>query len=128
MNILVLGEHHDGKVKDSTLATLGAAAKLGGETHLLLVGPDAGTAAEDAKTIAGVGKVLVAADAGLDHELAEAVAPLLAKLMDGHDVLLASATTTGRNVAPRAAALLDVMPVSDIVSVDGPDTFGRPKR
>jgi electron transfer flavoprotein alpha subunit len=126
MKILVLGEHNNGKVKDSTLATLGAAASLGGEAHLLLVGSEAAAAAEDAKTIAGVGKVHVAADAGLDHELAESVAPLVARLMEGHDVLLASSTTTGRNIAPRVAALLDVMQISDIVAVEGPDTFQRP--
>ena len=126
MKILVLGEHAGGKVKDSTLATLGAAAALGGETHLLLIGSDAASAADDAKTIAGIGKVHVAADAGLDHELAESVAPLIAKLMDSHDVLLASSTTTGRNIAPRVAAMLDVMQISDIVAVEGPDTFQRP--
>lgn len=126
MKILVLGEHHNGKVKDSTLATLGAAARLGGETDLLLIGSDAQGAATDAQSIAGVAKVLVAADSALDHELAESVAPLLARLMEGYDVLLASSTTTGRNIAPRVAALLDVMQVSDIVAVEGPDTFQRP--
>jgi electron transfer flavoprotein alpha subunit len=126
MKILVLGEHHNGRVKDSTLATLGAAAKLGGEAHLLLIGSDAAAAAEDARTIAGIGKVHVAADPALDHELAESVAPLVARLMETHDVLLASSTTTGRNIAPRVAALLDVMQISDIVAVEGPDTFQRP--
>ncbi|GAA4032227.1 FAD-binding protein [Sphingomonas rosea] len=126
MKILVLGEHAHGKVKDSTLATLGAAAKLGGETDLLLIGSDAQGAADDAKSIGGVAKVLVAADAGLDHELAESVAPMLHTLMEGYDVLLASSTTTGRNIAPRVAALLDVAQVSDIIAVEGPDTFQRP--
>jgi electron transfer flavoprotein alpha subunit len=126
MKILVLGEHAHGKVKDSTLATLGAAAKLGGETDLLLIGSEASGAADDAKAIAGVAKVLVAADGALDHELAESVAPLLQRLMDGYDVLLASSTTTGRNIAPRVAALLDVAQISDIIAVEGPDTFQRP--
>ena len=126
MKILVLGEHHEGAVKDSTLATLGAAAKLGGETHLLLIGSDAQGASADAAAIGGVSKVLVAADAALDHELAESVAPLLAQLMESYDVLLASSTTTGRNVAPRVAAMLDVMQISDIVGVEGDDTFQRP--
>jgi electron transfer flavoprotein alpha subunit len=126
MKILVLGEHHNGKVKDSTLATLGAAAKLGGDVHLLLIGSDAASAAADAQSIAGVAKVHVAADAALDHELAESVAPLVARLMETHDVLLASSTTTGRNIAPRVAAMLDVMQISDIVAVEGPDTFQRP--
>jgi electron transfer flavoprotein alpha subunit len=126
MNVLVLGEHHGGKVKDSTLATLGAAAKFGGDVDLLLIGPDAPGASDDAKSISGVSRVLVAADPALDHELAEAVAPLLARLMADHDVLLASSTTTGRNIAPRVAALLDVSQVSDILSVEAPDTFTRP--
>ena len=126
MKVLVLGEYSGGKVKDSTLATLGAAAKFGGDVDLLLIGPDAAGATEDAKSIAGVSQVLVAADPALDHELAEAVAPLLARLMADHDVLLASSTTTGRNIAPRVAALLDVSQVSDIISVEGPDTFTRP--
>jgi electron transfer flavoprotein alpha subunit len=126
MKILVLGEHSHGKVKDSTLATLGAAAKLGGEAHLLLIGSEASAAAADAQTISGVTKVHVAADPALDHELAESVAPLVARLMETHDVLLASSTTTGRNIAPRVAAMLDVMQISDIVAVEGPDTFQRP--
>jgi electron transfer flavoprotein alpha subunit len=126
MKILVLGEHHNGKVKDSTLATLGAAASLGGDTDLLLIGSDASGASADAQSIASVSKVLVAADAALDHELAETVAPLLHRLMEGYDVLLASSTTTGRNIAPRVAALLDVAQISEIVAVEGPDTFQRP--
>jgi electron transfer flavoprotein alpha subunit len=126
MKIVVLGEHKDGKVKDSTLATLGAAAKLGGEVDLLLTDSGAPGAADEAKSIAGVSRVLIAGDAALDHELAESVAPLLARLMERYDVLLASSTTTGRNIAPRVAALLDVMQVSDIIAVEGPDTFQRP--
>jgi electron transfer flavoprotein alpha subunit len=126
MKVLVLGEHHDGKVKDSTLATLGAATRFGGDVDLLLVGPQAQGASADAATIAGVSKVLVAGDAALEHELAEAVAPLLAGLMAGYDALLAGSTTTGRNIAPRVAALLDVMQVSDILSVEGDNTFTRP--
>jgi len=126
MKILVLGEHHNGKVKDSTLATLGAAAKLGGEADLILTGSDASGAAPDAQSIAGVSKVLIAADPALDHELAESIAPLLTRLMGGYDVLLASSTTTGRNIAPRVAAHLDVMQISEIVGVEGPDTFQRP--
>jgi len=126
MTILVLGEHAHGKVKDSTLATLGAAAKIGGEVHLLLTDSQATQAAEDAKTIAGVAKVLVAADGALDHELAEAVAPVVAQLAANYDTVLFGSTTTGRNIAPRVAALLDVAQVSDIIAVEGPDTFQRP--
>jgi electron transfer flavoprotein alpha subunit len=126
MTILVLGEHHSGKVKDSTLATLGAAAQIGGDVHLLLTGSEATQAAEDAKSVGGVAKVLVAADGSLDHELAEAVAPVITQLAADYDYVLFSSTTTGRNVAPRVAALLDVAQVSDIIAVEGPDTFQRP--
>ena len=126
MKVLVLGEHNDGKVKDSTLATLGAAAKFGGDVDLLLVGPQAQGASADAASITGVAKVLVAGDPALEHELAESVAPLLAGLMANYDALLAGSTTTGRNIAPRVAALLDVMQISDILSVDGDNTFTRP--
>ncbi len=125
MKTLVLVEHDGSAIKDSTLATVGAAAKLG-EVHLLVAGSNVGGVAEAAKTIAGVGKVHVADSAHLEHQLAEDVAPVAAKLMESHDALLAPSTTFGKNIAPRVAALLDVMQVSDILSVEGEDTFTRP--
>ena len=82
--------------------------------------------AQAAAKIAGVAKVYAASSPALEHQLAEAVAPVVAKLMDGHEAFLAPATTTGKNIAPRVAALLDVMQVTDILSVEGPDTFTRP--
>ena len=125
MSVLVLVEH-DGKIiKDATLATVTAASQLG-EVHALVAGHNVGGAAQAAAKIAGVAKVLVADAPQLDHELAEAVAPVAAKLMESHDAFLAPATTTGKNIAPRVAALLDVMQVTDILSVEGPDTFTRP--
>jgi electron transfer flavoprotein alpha subunit len=125
MKTLVWVEHEEGQLKDATLGTVTAAARLG-EVHLLVAGHDvAGVAAEAAK-IAGVGKVHVADDPAYGHGLAENVAPLVAKLMEGHDAFLAPATTTGKNIAPRIAALLDVMQVSDILSVESEDTFTRP--
>jgi electron transfer flavoprotein alpha subunit len=102
-----------------------AAARLG-EVHLLVAGRDVGGVAEQAARIAGVGVVHVADDAAYDHALAENVAPLIARLMETHDAFLAPADTTGKNIAPRVAALLDVMQISDIISVEGPDTFTRP--
>ena len=125
MSVLVLVEHDGTSVKDATLATVTAAAKLG-EVHALVVGNNADGAAQAAAKIAGVTKVHVANAPALEHQLAEAVAPIVASLMDGHDAFLAPATTTGKNIAPRVAALLDVMQVSDILSVEGPDTFTRP--
>ena len=125
MKTLVLVEHDNASVKDATLHTVTAAAKLG-EVHLLVAGSGcAGVAAEAAK-IAGVAKVHLADDASLANQLPETVAPLIVALMADHDAFLASATTTGKNIAPRVAALLDVMQVSDIIAVDGPDTFTRP--
>jgi electron transfer flavoprotein alpha subunit len=125
MKTLVLVEHDNAHVKDATLATVTAAAKLG-EVHLLVAGKGCRAVAEAAAKIAGVSKVHLADDAAYEHELAENVAPLVAGLMDHHDAFLAPATTTGKNVAPRVAALLDVMQVSDIISVEGERTFTRP--
>jgi electron transfer flavoprotein alpha subunit len=123
MSVLVLVEHDGTNVKDAALATVTAAAQLG-EVHALVAGSDA--VAQQAAKIAGVAKVYAASGPGLEHQLAEAVAPVAAKLMDSHDAFLAPATTTGKNIAPRVAALLDVMQVTDILSVEGADTFTRP--
>ena len=124
MSVLVLVEHDGGHIKDATLATVTAASKLG-EVHALVAGGSDAVAQAAAK-IAGIAKVHAANSPALEHQLAEAVAPVVAKLMEGHDAFLAPATTTGKNIAPRVAALLDVMQVSDILSVEGPDTFTRP--
>ncbi len=125
MKTLVLVEHEGGAIKDATLATVAAAAQIG-EVHLFVAGSGVGGVAEAAAKIAGAGKVYVADGAHLEHQLAEDVAPVVAALMATHDAFLASSTTTGKNVAPRVAALLDVMQISDILSVDGDDTFTRP--
>ncbi len=125
MKTLVLVEHDGGAIKDATLATVTAAALLG-EVHLLVAGSGVGSIADAATKIAGASKVHVADGAHLEHQLAEDVAPLVAALMAGHDAFLASSTTTGKNVAPRVAALLDVMQISDILSVEDEATFTRP--
>jgi electron transfer flavoprotein alpha subunit len=125
MKTLVLVEHEGGQLKDATLATVTAASKLG-EVHLLVAGSNVGPVAEQAAKIGGIGKVHVADDPAYDHGLAENVAPLAAKLMEHHDAFLAPATTTGKNIAPRVAALLDVMQISDILSVEDDNTFTRP--
>jgi electron transfer flavoprotein alpha subunit len=125
MKTLVLVEHADGAIKDATLAAVTAAARLG-EVHLLVAGKGVDGVAQAATKIAGVGKVHVADAAHLEHQLAEDVAPVAAALMAGHDAFLAPATTFGKNIAPRVAAALDVMQISDILSVGGADTFTRP--
>jgi electron transfer flavoprotein alpha subunit len=122
---LVWVEHDGGSVKDATLATVTAAAKLG-EVHLIVAGQGVDGVAQAAAKIAGVGKVHVADDAAYANALAENVAPLIAQLMGHHDAFLAPSTTTGKNIAPRVAALIDVMQISDILSVEGPDSFTRP--
>ena len=117
MKTLVWVEHEEGRLKDATLAVVTAAAKLG-EVHLIVAGSNVGAVAEQAAGIAGVGKVHVADDPAYDHALAENVAPLIAQLMADHDAFLAPATTTGKNIAPRVAALLDVMQIFDILSFE----------
>ena len=125
MKTLVLVEHDGSSIKDATLAAVTAASQLG-EVHLLVAGSNVGGVADAAAKIAGVGKVHVADGAHLEHQLTEDVAPVAAALMADHDALLAPATTFGKNIAPRVAALLDVMQISDILSVEGEDTFTRP--
>jgi electron transfer flavoprotein alpha subunit len=125
MKTLVLVEHDGAAIKDATLAAVTAAAKLG-EVHLLVAGKGVDGIAQAAAKVAGVGKVHVADGAHLEHQLAEDVAPLAARLMADHDAFLAPATTFGKNIAPRVAALLDVMQVSEIMSVESEDTFTRP--
>ena len=125
MNTLILVEHDNNTVNDATLAVVTAAAKLG-EVHALVAGENCGSAAEVAAKIAGVAKVLKADDAAYGAGLAENVAPLVAGLMEGYDAFLAPATTSGKNIAPRVAAHLDVMQISDILSVEGGKTFTRP--
>ena len=125
MNTLIWVEHDNASVKDATLAVVTAAAKLG-EVTALVAGSGCDGAAQAAAQIAGVGKVLKADDAAYANALAENIAPLVAGLMANFDAFLAPATTTGKNIAPRVAALLDVMQISDILSVEGGKTFTRP--
>ena len=125
MKTLVWVEHDGKAVKDATLSAVTAAAKLG-EVHLLVAGQSVDGVAQAAAGIAGVGKVHVADDAAYAHQLAENVAPLVVELMGHHDAFVAPATTTGKAIAPRVAALLDVMQISDVLSVESEDTFTRP--
>ena len=125
MSALVLAEHNAGALSPATLAAVTAAAQLGGEVHVLVAGGSDAVAAAAAQ-VAGVSKVLHANDASLAHQLPENLAPLVAGLMANYDAFLAPSTSNGKNVAPRVAALLDVMQVSDILSVEGPKTFTRP--
>ncbi len=125
MKTLVWVEHDGSTVKDATLAAVTAASKLG-EVHLLVAGRGVDGVAQEAAKIAGVGKVHVADDDAYAHALAENVAPLVVELMGHHDAFVAPATTSAKNIAPRVAALLDVMQISEVLSVESEDTFTRP--
>jgi electron transfer flavoprotein alpha subunit len=130
MTVLVVAEHDAGGLKQATLNAVAAGAELAkagaGDVHVLVAGAGCKSAADTAAQIAGVAKVLLADDAAYDHGLAENVAPLLVKLASGYSHLLAPATTAGKNLMPRVAALLDVMQISDIAGVVSQDTFVRP--
>ncbi len=126
MATLVLAEHDGKAVRKSTLNTVAAAQKIGGDIHVLVAGHNCGDAAKAASQVAGVAKVLHADSAALADDLSENVAALIVSLAKGYSHVLAPATPNGKNVLPRAAALLDVQQISDIIAVDGADTFVRP--
>ena len=125
MKALVWIEHDGQTVVDAALSAVTAAAKLG-EVVALVAGQGVQEAAGAAAKISGLSKVLVADGAAYAHALPENVAPLVAGLMAGYDAFILPATTTGKNIAPRVAALLDVMQISDVLSIEGADTFTRP--
>jgi len=126
MAILLLAEHTNGELQPATGKAVAAAKQIGGDIHVLVAGHNAKPAAEAAAKIAGVSKVLLADAPQLEHGLAEETAALVGSLMGNYDVLVAPATTSGKNVTPRVAAVLDVMQISDITKVVSPDTFERP--
>ncbi|AJQ47012.1 electron transfer flavoprotein subunit alpha/FixB family protein [Pseudomonas putida] len=135
MTILVVADLLEGPeagaVAPATLNTVAAAAKIGGDVHVLVAGQNVGGVAESAAKIAGVAKVLVADNAAYAHALPENVAPLIVALVEqggakGYSHVLAPATTNGKNILPRVAALLDVDQISEIISVESADTFKRP--
>ncbi|OGA10229.1 MAG: electron transfer flavoprotein subunit beta, partial [Betaproteobacteria bacterium RIFCSPHIGHO2_12_FULL_69_13] len=126
MAILVVAEHDGRSVKKATLSTVAAAQKLGGEIHVLVAGHQAGEAARAAASVAGVAKALHADAPQLADHLAENVAALVVSIAKEYTHILAPATSNGKNVMPRVAALLDVQQVSEIVAVENADTFVRP--
>jgi electron transfer flavoprotein alpha subunit len=126
MTVLVIAEHDNASVKGATLNTVTAASACGGEVHVLVAGAAAGAAAQAASQIAGVTKVYHADDACFAHALAENVAAQVLSIASGYTHILFAATASGKNIAPRVAAKLDVAQISDISKVDSPDTFERP--
>jgi electron transfer flavoprotein alpha subunit len=126
MTTLLVAEHDNKTLKDSTNKALTAAKQLGGDVHVLVAGKDAKAVADAAAKLDGVAKVLLADAPAYQHALAEPLAALIVSLAKSYDAIAAPATTNGKNVMPRVAALLDVMPVSDVSKVVAPDTFERP--
>ena len=126
MTTLLLAEHDNKRLKDSTNKALTAVKGLGGDVHVLVAGAGAKAVADAAAKLDGVKKVLFADAAPYEHALAEPLAALIVSLAGSYDAIVAPATTNGKNVMPRVAALLDVMQVSDVSKVVGPDTFERP--
>ncbi|MEJ2442282.1 MAG: FAD-binding protein [Exilibacterium sp.] len=126
MSILVIAEHDNASLKGATLNTVACAKAIGGDIDLLVAGAGCGDAAEAAAKAVGVARVLVADNAAYAHQLAENIALLIAEIGKNYTHILAPATTSGKNTMPRAAALLDIQAVSDIVSVESADTFKRP--
>tara|TARA_R110000850_G_scaffold249946_1_gene374864 strand:+ start:21013 stop:21942 length:930 start_codon:yes stop_codon:yes gene_type:complete len=126
MSILVIAEHDNAQLKGATYNVLAAAAKLGGDVHVLVMGQGAQAAADQAAKAQGVAKVLLADGVSLAEGLAENASAQVLALASDYSHILFAATASGKNVAPRVAAKLDVAQISDIVSVDAPDTFQRP--
>ena len=126
MSILIISEHDNQSLKPVTLNLVTAAQQIGGDIDLLVAGESAQAAAEAAAVIPGVRKVILADSAAYAHQLAENVSKLVVELADGYSHILAPGTTTGKNIAPRVAALLGVNQLSDIISVEAADTFKRP--
>ncbi|MCE2679500.1 MAG: FAD-binding protein [Burkholderiales bacterium] len=126
MTILIIAEHDNNSIRPSTLNAVAAATKIGGDIHVLVAGGDCAAAGQAASQIAGVAKVLVADSASLAQQLAENIAAQVLSIAGGYSHIIAPATSNGKNVLPRVAAKLDVGQISDIIAVEGPDTFQRP--
>ena len=126
MAILLLADHDNKSLSDQTAKALTAATKIGGDVHILVAGQDAKPAADAAAKLAGVSKLLLAESNDLAHNLAEPLAALIVSLAGSYDTIISAATSVGKNVLPRVAALLDVAQISEIIEVVSADTFKRP--
>src|SRR5207237_958796 len=126
MTTLLLAEHDNTALKDTTNKALTAATQLGADVHVLVAGENCKAAADAAAKLAGVTKVLLADNTLYAHDLAEPLAALIVSLAPNYDAIVAPATSRFKNTMPRVAALLDVMQISEIIKVVGPDTFERP--
>ncbi|ADZ92122.1 electron transfer flavoprotein subunit alpha/FixB family protein [Marinomonas mediterranea] len=126
MSVLVISEHDNSTLKPATLNSITAALEIDGDVHVLIAGSQCSDVADQAQKVAGVSKVLVADNAAYEHQLAENIAKLVVELASDYSHVMTPATTTGKNLLPRVAALLDVAQISDIIKVESVDTFVRP--
>ena len=126
MNVLVIAEHDNNEIKGSTIHAIAAAYQLGGSIDLLVAGLNCSTAATNGAKIEGIAKVLLADSQPYENQLAENIAPLIQQISNKYSYILMAATTTGKNIIPRAAALADAQPISDVISIVNKDTFKRP--
>ncbi|MBX5211716.1 electron transfer flavoprotein subunit alpha/FixB family protein, partial [Rhizobium sp. NZLR11] len=126
MTILLLADHDNQSLSDQTAKALTAASQIGGDVHVLVAGKGAKAAADAAAKLSGVAKVLLAESDELANNLAEPLSDLIVSLAGAYDTIISAATSTGKNVLPRVAALLDVAQVSEIIEVISSDTFKRP--
>lgn len=126
MTILLIAEHDNATLSDQTAKAMTAASQIGGDVHVLVAGKGAKAAADAAAKLNGAAKVLLVDDASLEHQLAEPMAALIVSIAGDYDTIIAAATTNGKNILPRVAALLDVMQISEIIEVVDATTFKRP--
>lgn len=126
MTTLLIADHDNASLSDQTAKALTAASEIGGDVNILVAGKGCDAAAQEAAKLAGVAKVLVADADQYEHQLAEPTADLIVGMAGDYDTIISAATTSGKNILPRVAALLDVMQVSDITAVHSSDTFERP--
>lgn len=126
MNVLVIAEHDNNEIKGSTIHAIAAAYQLGGSVDLLVAGLNCSLAATNGAKIEGIAKVLLADSEPYENQLAENIAPLIQQISNKYSYILMAATTTGKNIIPRAAALADAQPISDVISIVNKDTFKRP--
>lgn len=126
MTNLIIADHDNSVLKDSTLNVVSAAEKIGGDIHILVAGSGSSAVADAAAKIPGIAKVIHVDSDEYSHPLAETLAPLVVSLAGDYDAILSAATTTGKNFMPRVAAMLDVAQISDIIAVESADTFKRP--
>jgi len=126
MSVLVFADHDNAALGAATLNAVTAAGEMGGDVHVLVAGSGCAAVADEAAKVSGVAKVILVDDAAYANSLAENVADLIVSLAGGYDVILAAATTSGKNILPRVAALLDVAQISEITEIVSADTFVRP--